>query len=113
VKNSLAAAEGGTLPPMQRAVRTITTVEQEVSLKAPQLLPLVNLLLLAHERPEDKTAYIQLRILAQQGADRCPSCSERLGLEGYRRTRTGFSEREAISCSCCRTSFVVRERQSA
>ncbi len=113
MKNSPSTVGGGTMPPMQRAARTITTLEQEVSLKAPQLLPLVTLLLRAHEQPEDKTAYIQLRLLAQQGADRCPSCSERLGLEGYRRTRTGFSEREAISCTGCRTSFVLRERHSA
>lgn len=101
------------MPLMQRAVRTITTVEQEVSIRAPQLRPLVHLMVRVHEAPDDKTAYIQLRLMAQQGADRCPSCETRLRLEGYRRTRTAFSEQEAISCRGCHTSFVVNEQQSA
>jgi hypothetical protein len=98
---------------MQRAPRTITTLEREVALKAPQLQDLVALLLRAHADPGDRSAYIQLRLLAQQGGDGCPRCGERLSLEGYRQTRTGFSEREAIACGGCATTFVVSERQRA
>ena len=82
-------------------------------LHAPQLLRLVRLLFRARTDPDDRSSYIQLRLLAQQGVDRCPSCDERLGLDGYRKTRTGFAEREVLCCAGCRTTFVLHERHVA
>lgn len=101
---------------MSDAVRTInkeTTETGNLVLKAPQLLSLVRLMFRARTHPDDKTSYIQLKLLSQRGLDRCPSCQARLALDGYRRTRTGFAEREVLSCRGCRTTFVLHERHVA
>lgn len=95
-------------------VREITRVTSEgLVFSAPQLLPLVRLMLQVREAPADKSSYIQLRLLSQQGLDRCPSCRCPLGLDGYRRTKTAFSDREVLACVACRTSFLLTETSRA
>lgn len=102
---------------MSDATRTttieITRTTDRLVLNAPHLLQLVRLLFRARTDPDDRSSYIQLRLLSQQGLDRCASCDERLSLDGYRKTRTGFAEREVLCCSGCRTTFVLHERHVA
>lgn len=92
--------------------RTLETTDVLV-LKAPQLLGLVRLMFRVRTNPDDKSSYIQLKLMAQRGLDRCPSCEAALVLEGYRRTRTEFAEREVLACRGCRTTFVLHERHVA
>lgn len=99
---------------MSDATRTstleITRTRDELVLSAPHLLPLVRLWFRVRADPADRSSYIQLRLLSQRGVDRCPTCEQALSLEGYRKTRTGFAEREVLACSGCRTTYVLHER---
>lgn len=100
---------------MADVVRTITKeiTETPLILKAPQLLSLVRLMFRVRTHPEDRSSYIQLKLMSQEGLDRCPGCEHGLALDGYRRTRTKFLEREVLACQGCRTTFVLHERHVA
>ncbi len=99
---------------VHRSASTRTLEKQDaLVLQAPQLSALVELMFRVRTHPEDKRSYIQLKLMAQQGLDRCPSCEAAFALENYRRTRTGFAEREVLACRGCRTTFVLRERHVA
>lgn len=93
--------------------KSIAIVERVAppAVKAPHLSPLVKALFAVKEDPGDRRARITLALLEKQGATSCPCCGDRLSLDGYTKTDTGFFVKETIACRSCRTGFVVAERQ--
>ena len=98
-----------------KATETTTEIEttRTLTLRAPQLRNVVRLMFQARSEPDDRRAYIQLELMRSHGLDRCPNCDTGLSLDGYRRTSTGFSERETLSCGGCSTSYILYERSCA
>lgn len=90
-----------------------TTVTTGVTLKAPGLRRVVDVLLAAHADPEDRRARIQRALLEKEGLLRCPCCQDRLDVAGYEETRSRAEVRRALRCGGCRTVFVVDEQHRA
>jgi hypothetical protein len=78
-----------TLPPMAAPLVT-----------APNLGLVIDALFDLHERPADRQAKIRLAMLKKQGAASCPSCSDDVTLEGFRRTQTSYLVRDEWRCGC-------------
>lgn len=111
MKNSRASVRDVMLLHMKAIEQTLETTETRgLTVRAPQLRNFVRVLVRAHEEPGDRRTYIQLELMRNHGLDLCPSCDVALTLEGYARTRTRFSEREAIRCGTCQTDYVLFER---
>jgi MinD superfamily P-loop ATPase len=92
---------------MQRTmVRTITV-------RAPALAPLVELWLRLSEVPNDRRAYIQLRLLEKEGVDRCPRCQSQLSVDGYSITSAPYSRTERLTCAGCQTDYILSETHCA
>ena len=93
---------------MQRTLER--TVKRSITFRAPHLLPLVRLWLRLSEHPDDRAAYIQLRLLQKSCVDRCPRCQSRLTVAGYSRTEAPYMESERLACGSCETTYVLREK---
>ncbi len=93
-------------------MRTISFTETHTSItvRAPQLLPLVELWFAVREDPSDRRSKIQLALLEKEGLSDCPRCGSHLSPAQYRRTRTSYSDRASLCCAGCATEFVVDER---
>jgi len=86
------------------------TRTRSVTVSAPLLYDIVEVMLRAHHHPNDARARIQLGLIKKEGLNRCPSCRDELSVLGYRRTLTAFEERETIQCGGCRTVFSLRQK---
>ena len=93
--------------------KTRVTSTPAVTLRAPSLAPIVDVLLALHEDPSDTRARIQAALLHKEGLDGCPSCQAQLDVAGYVETREVSRSRRAIRCLGCDTLFVVAERHVA
>lgn len=91
-------------------MRTTTTTEtQTITVRAPQLLPLVELWFAVRRDPGDRRSKIQLALLEKDGLSDCPRCGLHLRPAHYRRTRTSYSDKASVCCQGCATEFVVDE----
>lgn len=84
-----------------------------VTLRAPALRRVVDVLLAAHADPDDRRARIQRGLLEKENLDRCPACDEAFDVSGYQETRARAEVRRALACGGCRTVFVVDEEHCA
>ena len=91
-------------------LKTITQQRTRVRVRAEGLKPLVALWLATQNDPDDRSAYIKLRLMEQSGVDRCVGCESQLSIEGYRRTETDYCKSESIACHTCDLVFMVDER---
>lgn len=89
------------------------TRPRTVTVPAAPLRGIVEVMLRAHNAPQNASAHIQLRLLEKEGLNRCPCCSDPLSVLGYRHTKTSFEERETIRCAGCQTVFSLHEQQVA
>ena len=86
---------------------------QRPRVRAPALQPALDTLLALHHAPNDARARIQASLLTNSGADRCPCCGVAFEVSDYAATRTSFLFRRSLTCSGCRTCFIVEELEQA
>jgi hypothetical protein len=62
------------------------------------------------ERPNDRTAQIAIRLLAQRGELSCPStCGASIDLDGHARTLHAELVREEWTCGTCGDRYLITE----
>lgn len=94
-----------------RSHQAVVDVVVAPSVRAPELLRVAEALFAHAQNPRDRRARIAFVLLEKQGALDCPLCSLRFDVAGYEETRTSYSHRATLSCSGCRTRYVVSESE--